>query len=187
MANSSQLTLNLQEARTQIAAIRRLDLRNTSIEEIKDMLTPILRGYYSTGWKIKSGVRLFRIRICSQPNNMCELLYPPLDLTPLGRVNRPGNPVLYCCGSRNAPFFESRPVVGASAVIAHWITTDPMFMNGVGYTTKTLIGLGSTLRHSQWESKPVEVPDHAANEEIAEFLAETFTQIVPQGSEHLYK
>ena len=95
-----------------MASIRALDIRGATIEEIQDLLTPIFRGYKVEAPHFQPGVTLFRSRVCDKPAHISDLLSPPSHITPLGRVNRQGSPVLYCCTSRNVPFFESRPEEG---------------------------------------------------------------------------
>jgi hypothetical protein len=160
-----------------------LDLRLVGIEKIKELLLPVFRGYAVVAPKFEPGVTLFRSRICDKPTNIRELLYPPTAVTPLGRVNREGAPVLYCCSSREAPFFESRPQEKATIAIAQWITTAPLVVNHVGYTSRTFHALGSNRPHAGWGNEPAE----QINGTVAEFLSETFTSIVAPGSEHQYK
>lgn len=187
MAGPPPFKLDLSAARSAIAAVRSLDLRSVSIEEIKDLLTPVFRGYRVSAPRFVPGVRLFRVRSCQKPTNIRELSYPPAQVVGLGRVNRPGSPVLYCCTSREAPFFEARPPVGTTVAITRWETTASLLVNQVGYTRRTFDTLGSARQQAGWGPEPADVSAGEGNEEIAEFLAELFTQQVAKGDEHTYK
>src|SRR6516162_7529387 len=124
-----------------IAAIRALDLRSVTIEEISDLLTPIFRGYKVIAPIFAPCITLFRSRICDKPSHISALLAPAPEITKLGRVNREGKPVLYCCTSRRAPFFESQPVEGQTVAIARWVTTARLMVNHVGYTARAFSAL----------------------------------------------
>lgn len=163
--------------------IRALRLEHTTIENLLALLEPILRGYAVEAPRFESGITLFRSRICGKPGNINDLWAPPPHLTPLGRVNRSGSPVLYCCTSRGAPFFESRPREGETVAIARWITTAPLLVNHVGYSKATFNAFASVRQQAGWGPRPANHP----NEAVSNFLAKIFTRIVPAGSEHEYK
>jgi hypothetical protein len=166
-----------------IALIRALDLQGATIEEILDLLTPIFRGYRVEAPRFQPGLTLFRSRICDKPSHITSLLAPPPHITPMGRVNRAGNPIMYCCTSRQVPFFESRPAEGQTVTIGRWVTTAPMLVNHVGYTQSAFNALQSSRKQAGWGPVPV----NHLNEVVSDFLAETFTQIIPRGSEYRYK
>jgi len=187
MSESPSFKLDLSAARSAIAAIKGLDLPGASIEEIKDLLTPLFQSYGASAPRFQPGLRLFRVRSCEKPSSIRELSYPPAEAVGLGRVNRSGSPVLYCCTSREAPFFESRPPVAKTVAIVQWETTAPLLVNHVGYTRQAFDALGSARQQAGWGPQPAEFPSWDGNEEIAEFLARLFTQRVAKGEEHFYK
>jgi hypothetical protein len=170
-------------ANAAIASIRALELQGATIEEILDLLTPMFRGYRVEAPRFQPGITLFRSRICDKPSHISALLAPPPQITPMGRVNREGNPVLYCCTSRQVPFFESRPTEGQTVTIGRWVTTAPILVNHVGYTQRAFNALQSSRKQAAWGPEPV---THL-NEAVSDFLAETFTTIIPRGSEYRYK
>jgi hypothetical protein len=166
-----------------IAAIRALDLRSATIEEISHLLNPIFRGYQIIAPIFEPGITLFRSRICDKPSHISALLAPPPEITKLGRVNREGKPVFYCCTSRQAPFFESQPGEGQTVAITRWVTTARLMVNHVGYTAGAFSALASNREQASWGPRPIT----QLNEPVSAFLAEVFTQIVPRGSEFKYK
>jgi hypothetical protein len=163
--------------------IRALDLQRATIDEIMALLTPIFRGYAVQAPHFEPGITLFRLRICDKPTHIDALLSPPAHLAPLGRVNREGNPVLYCCTSREAPFFESRPTQGQTVAIARWVTTTPLLVNHVGYAVRAFNSLLSSRQQAGWGPQAA----NHLNEAVSEFLAESFIRVVPRGSEYEYK
>jgi hypothetical protein len=181
------LKLDLAAARPAIAAIKTLDLRSASVEEIKTLLTAVFRGYQVVAPQFAPGIGLFRARICEKPANVRELSYPPPHVVGLGRVNQPGKPLLYCCTSRQAPFFEVRPPAATTLALVHWETTAPMLLNHVGYTSQAFRALGSARPHAGWSDVPAEIPAIDGNVEVAEFISDLFTRVVPRGEEHVYK
>jgi hypothetical protein len=62
-----------------------------------------------------------------------------------------------------------------------------MLVNQVGYTRRAFEALSSNRLQAGWGQEPAEILTGDGNEEIAEFLAEIFTQPVAQSDEHLYK
>jgi len=186
MSVTSHWIINIEATKTAISKIRELDLRLTTIEKIKELLITVLYGYTVSAPRFPPGINLFRLIIRDKPSHMSGLSYPPPQLTPLGRVNRPGSPVFYCCTSKEATFFEIQPTKGQTVVISQWITTAPMMVNHVGYTEPTFKALGSKRPHAGWSSEPAFIPGDNANRFIAEFLSEAFARRVAVDSEYEY-
>lgn len=90
---------------------------------------------------------------------------------------------MYCCTSREVPFFESRPTEGQTVAIARWVTTAPLLVNHVGYADTTFKTLRSNRKQSSWGPKPI----RHLNPAVSDFLAEAFSRIVPRSSEYEYK
>jgi hypothetical protein len=178
---------DLLEVNKAISAIRTLDLKTTSIEEIMMILRPLFDGYIVHAPVFDPGLRLFRGRIYKKPVHIRELSYPPPDHTPIGRANREGCPVLYCCTMRDVPFFESRPKLGETVAIVHWETTAKLLVNHVGYGIDNFERLGSNRKHGSWFAGPRPGPADEVNRVISDFLADVFTRRVPKGSEEMYK
>ncbi len=187
MADSAPIKLDVIAARLAIATIQSLDLRSESIEQIKQLLIPVFRGYQVRAPRFPPGLRLFRARLCDKPTNIRELSYPPAHLVTLGRANRPGTPVLYCSAARGAVFFESRPPVGSTVAIVQWETTSPLLVNHVGYTREAFGTIGSGRTQAGWSREAAEIPALDGVEEIVEFLAKLFTRRVAIGEEGNYK
>ena len=186
MALPNSLKLELDAARAAIAKVRELNLEQASIDELKEALIPVFRGYRVTAPRFQPGLEIFRARRLEKPVLVRELLHPPEGVAPLGRANREGASVLYCCTAREPSFFELAPSVGDILVFSKWVTTAPLLVNHVGYTSQAFERLGSGRRQASWSNRPVE--DHGeANGEIATFLADTFAQRIPANERYRYK
>lgn len=178
-----QKVLQAEKVRATIDHLLSLDLRQMPAGDIKGMLQTAFEGYRVKTNRFRPGIRLFRGRPCDKPQNISAMLYPPPDRAPLNRANQSGKPVLYCCASRETPFFELRPSVGACLAIALWETTAPMLVNHAGYTHNSFERLGSARTESHNFRKSSRPSIH---DEITETLAEIFTRPSPQEGDHLY-
>ena len=186
-ATRTDSRLDIRAARDAIAAIGALDLTTATIEQVKELLGPVLIGHVVKAPRFVPGLRLFRIRCCERPINIRGLLYPPAANTPLGRANRPGGPVLYCSTAREPPFYEAQPTAGTTVTMARWVTTAPLLANHVGYTASALRKMGSGRTVAGWGDRPVEVPGGEVGQEVAEYLASEFTRRLRRGEHHFYK
>jgi hypothetical protein len=95
MTQRPDIRLDLDAARAAITAIRRFDLEAVSIDDLKEALIPVFRGYAVSAPRFEPGLELFRARLMAKPQHVRELLYPPAGATPMGRANREGDSVLY--------------------------------------------------------------------------------------------
>jgi hypothetical protein len=186
------ITIDYQAVRSGIQQIRGIDLRVATIEQIKDMLTSVIRGHVVHAPSFDPGLRLYRARKFakmpdSKPLNLSEVWYPSRDLVPMGRVNRKGEPVLYCATLKETAIFEVQPSPGEMVAVGTWLTTKPLQVNHVGYTNTTFQALGSVRRDVTWGKTSSVRVDELANREITEFLSQTFCCRITDGNEHLYK
>jgi len=182
--------LDIDAARAAINRISRLNLKQTSIDKLKEDLIPVFCGYTQTTWRYDPGVELFRARRVDKPVHVCSLLYPPEGVAPLNRANRKGGSVLYCCSAREPAFFELFPSAetanaGDTLVISKWVTTASLLVNHVGFTSQAFEKLGSRQYEALWGDR---VKDHGeVNSEISAFLADIFTQRIPENENYRHK
>jgi hypothetical protein len=91
------------------------NLRTLEIDEIKAKLELFMIGYEIECPIFDPGAFLYRARAFSPTFNKTtgmfrkDLIYPPANITPLGRLNRAGEPVFYCSMSKESVFFEDEP------------------------------------------------------------------------------
>lgn len=187
MTNPLDIKLNHDDVRSAIAKIRALNLRAATTDEVKELLKPLFQGYVVKAPKLSAGLKLFRSRIGEKQKNIKDFLYPPAELVRLGRANQPMAPVLYCSSSSEGALFESKPSAGATVGIAQWVTKTEALVNHVGFTPRSFTALNSRRTSAGWETESTEAEDDQANHDVAEFLADVFTQRVPADGEYLYK
>jgi hypothetical protein len=113
--------------------------------------------------------------------------YPPQEfVTCNGRLNRPGEVIFY--GSVGQPFsclYECNWKVGDFFAVSAWLTTQPLLLNHLGYTTETLRALKAAERIAPLFAQ---VPnDSEQNQIIRQWQARVFTQLVAPGQEELYR
>jgi RES domain len=177
--------IDVEASRAAIARIRALNLQVASMEEIRELLNVSLKGCLADAPSYDPGKRLFRARICDRPRAVSELWHPPADCVKLGRANRPNNPVFYSALAKETAVFEVQPAVGDTLGVASWITTKTLLANHVGYTPQVFSDLRSLRKHDdQFFFSQI---GSEINQELCQFLAETFTQIVKPGEEYRYK
>jgi hypothetical protein len=184
-AHNPQSKFDLQAARAAMETIRVLDLNAITIDKIKELLNPIFCGYAVTAPQFNPGLPLYS-GLAGKPMNIVDISYPSAHLAPLGLANRQGEPILYCCTTREAALFELRPRAGDTVTLVHWVTSAPALLNHIGYTRRVFDLLGSDRDVPSWRNNTATIAE-AELEEVIEFLADIFTRTVPPAEEQLYK
>lgn len=136
------------------------NIRKLEIDEIKQMLTPLMVGYSVQNPIFDPGMFLYRARKLG-PNfrkvdgiTCGQLIYPPKESAPLGRVNRVGDSVFYSSLHKASVFFELQDLnVGDEIVLTFWKTTELMFVNNIGYTEFAFAQLGAGRPLPTWQPK----------------------------------
>src|ERR1044071_4743131 len=95
-ATSELPPFDMFAAETALEAIHALNRDEATLEYIDQLVNQAITGYAVRAPIFEPGLTLFRARICERPTHVRELLYPPPHLTPLGRCNHEGLPLLYC-------------------------------------------------------------------------------------------
>ena len=68
----------------------------------------------------------------------------------IGRVNRKGQPMLYCSLSKEPPFFEIELFNGNELMMGFWQISKPITLVNVGYTKSVFEKYGSNRSHDVW-------------------------------------
>lgn len=178
-----------EEIRKAIEALRSLELASASIDDVKQHVRILLKGYTISVPIFDPAVRLYRARkITPLPTSSAEIGAPPPDkVLSNQRCNRAGESLFYCSSARNAPFFEIHAQVGDHLVLSEWRTTERMTVNHVGYTRSNFGRLESTRSTPSWGPP---IPAAHASEGtrlVDEFFSSFFSIDVQEGQEHLYK
>src|SRR5947209_14166174 len=98
----------LAELRAAIAEIQARDLHATAIDELKELLKPVFKGWQLSAPVFEPGVPVFRGRLLdTPPPSLSDMAYPPATRVRRdGRVNRAGSTIFYGSAAREAVFFE---------------------------------------------------------------------------------
>lgn len=177
------------EIEARILEIESLDLTFVEIEEIKNLLTLLFTGYAVTTPLFDSGLTLYRgIPYDKKPETISYLSYPPKEIAKINRASREKQPIFYCATSRQVPFFELGAKPNDKLVISKWKTTRKLLVNNIGYTDSNFAALNSNRNNQKWNNEK-EHPETLKEENviIQNFLAKTFSQVIPKNETKIYK
>jgi hypothetical protein len=181
--------LNRDEIEQAILRIEKIDLTQTSIENIKEILKTLFTGYIQTTPIIQPGLDLFRgIIYNNKPTNLSFLSYPPIEFARENRASRQGQQFFYSATSRQVPLFELGLKEGDKFVLARWQTKKELFLNNIGYTQENFTNLNSNRESPQWNNNEIKpIKNNELNKYIQNYLAKTFSQKIPKDKTYLYK
>jgi hypothetical protein len=186
----------LEDIQAHIRAIEELDRASTTIDELKERLQLLLDGY-TCMTRLISSHQAWRARVNGETplfENVRQLWYPPAEgIKTHGRLNRPGQSVMYVAGSHHTAALELRPKVGQRFTVLVVRLNDkdalPHVMElGIGgkaseFGFKTDFPLLENTPGGRAFLRGNE-PKHFA---IRSFLAREFMRIVPRGHEDQFK
>lgn len=190
------------------------NLKLLSIDEIKQLLAPVVKGMVVQSPVLDAGTHLYRARKFDNEFNKAaginyaDLIYPPKHKSKLGRLNRDKESVFYCSMGKEAPFFELQDLqAGCELVLTFWRTTKVMYVNNIGYTKPIFDQLGASRPCPQWSAvnQPgttaravISIPDASqeqleiaiagdANRELRQALSSNFMYMVNEFETEKYK
>ncbi len=155
--------------------INKIDAATVTIDDLYNLINPVLDGFRVLAKQFEPGVYLYRTRKCNKPININEVSYPPVAYSKIGRANEEGQPVFYASVGKNVPFFELNPSIGDTIAVSYWKTKSTMLLNTVGYTADALDGLGSKRGVETVFPANIIKSVGEENELINHFLASCFT------------
>lgn len=133
------------------------NLRSLEIDEIKNRLNPLMIGYRIETPVFDPGAFIYRARRFSPAFNKAsgitrrDLIYPPANIAPLGRLNRSGQPMFYSSMHKKSVFFELPDLkAGDEIILTFWRTNKQMFVNNIGYTEFAFKQLGAKRTVPSW-------------------------------------
>lgn len=139
------------------------NIQQLSIDEIRELIRPLMKGVSVQAPIIHTGNFLYRARKIDGLFNtnrkilLEELKNPPPDKATLGRVNRDGQSVFYCSGSKEPVFFELPNLSnGDEIILSFWKTTEDMIVNNLGYTDLIFTQLGAKRVAPSWSVKKID-------------------------------
>jgi hypothetical protein len=162
-----------------IESIKALVRSNSEVDSFLDKLHELVAASpVSIGSTYEAGVDLYRATKHHRavPGRVDELWYPPAEVTPPGRANRRGAPMFYCSSDPNCAFREIGAQVGQLAVHAKWVTSTPMLLHDLGYTSQVLDRAGSRRALPASHRSFYEASLNEQGKTIRDFLALAFTE-----------
>jgi hypothetical protein len=133
------------------------NLRSLEIDEVKKRLEPLMIGYGNESPIVDPGAFLYRARRLSpafhKANGITrqDLIYPPANVAPQGRLNRAGQPMFYSSMHKASVFFELPDLkAGDEIILTFWKTNQQMFVNNIGYTEFAFKQLGAKRPLPKW-------------------------------------
>jgi hypothetical protein len=182
---------SVDEIRRAIREIDSLDFKLVSIDEIKERLFVLFRGFTITTPVFEPGLTLYRARVfdSNRPRRLSDIAAPPSNkVTRNQRCNRAGESMFYSSTGRNAPFFECHVEPGQYVALSKWGTTKRLLVNNVAYTADTFGRLKSARECPTWrQERPGLASKTEANRLVGEFLSSAFSLDVKKEEEYRYK
>ena len=173
-----------------ISEFNKVELKDYSIDDLKEKLECIFFGYSKLLLDIAPGATFYRGRLFTntRPTNIKDLTYPPKNLIKaLQRTNRVNQSRFYCSLERRSPFFELGVQPGNFIVLSEWKTNKNLFANHIGYSSDQLINKFPKADSSLLNKDIMTKINSKQNNIVNEFIATEFKKIVPIGKEYLYK
>lgn len=124
-----------------------------------------------------------------KPKYLSEISYPPSKyINTYGRVNDVGQSMFYGSIGKGAPITELNVKIGDTLVMGLWNVKDELFLNHIGFTSKTALSLNSKRPlQSIYEWVDTTKNQHELNGFIYDYLTEVFIRKIPEEQNYLYK
>jgi hypothetical protein len=164
-------------------------LQRMTIESLKAWLRRRIGGYTVAIKYTTTMNRFYRGRVCAdRPSTIDNISYPPPEkVKNLGRANRVGEPIFYCCLGAFPIFFEIHAKEGDLIAVSEWAMTEPLWMHNLGYHPDALAEMRAPVppeRSDLIAPIPNETP---RNYRLRRRMSLAFTRDVPEGAEYRYK
>jgi len=190
------------------------NIKQLGIDEIRELIRPLMKGVRVEAPIIPAESFLYRARKIDDSFNknrkilLKDLKYPPPDKSTLGRLNRDGQSVFYCSGSKEPVFFELPSLSnGDKIILSFWQTSEDMMVNNIGYTEYIFNKMGARRVAPSWSVKKIDntrqeiifnknsvsteeresILSHDQNRVLRELMSEAFMHEVDDLNKYHYK
>ncbi len=166
----------------------REQLLTMAIESQKNYVRRRIGGYRVAVKDMRTKI-LYRGRMCNErPETIETVSYPPADkVKKLGRANRVGQSMFYCCVGAFPVFFEIHVKAGDLIALSEWAVTEPLWIHNLGYHPDVLDRIGAPIP-AQRSPLISPIPNETnRNNRLRRRMSAAFTKDVPDGQEYLYK
>jgi hypothetical protein len=166
---------SLEELRAAISELRNLDLATATIDDLKDRLIVVFKGWWLSAPVFDPGLQLCRGRQLDRPAKaLGEMSYSPAGaMVADGRASRAGTPLFYASAARAPILFETRATAGIKLCIIHYATTVQLPVMRIGYTPEVAQRHGSERTVPDYGIIDRDRYDEAAHL-VNDFLSEVF-------------
>lgn len=177
-----------------IRELETLNLDSASVDQIKARIQRLLDGYSCLTRLLETTLAWRARRLDTLPTHVRELWYPPpASVRTIGRLNRPGQSLMYLAASHHTALLEMRPNVGDTFCVLQVRLKDSSILPHVmelGVAEKASHHSVPRTAHILDETKLGREflgPHSRKNLAIRSYLAREFTRVVPRGEEHMFK
>lgn len=171
--------------------ISNLDYSRTTIEEIFEIIKPLLKGMGLTAVQTAIDLTLFRgVKWNNKPQTIDKISYPPRLSTKINRASDVGQQMFYSSTSKNITFYEMYLKKGDRVAISQWRPNIHLVFLLVGYIDDNLKKMGASRTIDFGPMKFVsDVFANPSDQEVesAKFIADLFCQNIPPQDENKYK
>jgi hypothetical protein len=164
-------------------------LETRTIDSLKEYLRRRI-GVYTVAIKDSPTTnRFFRGRICNdRPRTIGDVSYPkPEHVKKLGRANRTGKPMFYCCAGAFPVFFELHAKPGDLIALSEWVLTEPLWVHNLGYHPGSLDKMSAVIPDQRLPLLRPIPHETNRNSRLRRLMSLAFTKDVPEGQEYRYK
>lgn len=186
-----QKSISSEKIHEIIKELKRIDLsKEAYIPSLKNKINLLLNEYAHTSIVVPIGWGKFHraIKYKNQPAHIKQLGYPSENIE-LNRANFRDKPMFYCSGNPSATFFELKINPGDTIVLSKWMLKNEVLLFPVGYSDASFRKLNAS------RDCPIIIPNEnrhpnelkKSNIQISEFLADVFTQKIPESNKHPYQ
>lgn len=147
--------MTIDEVKKCFNEINSINLKEATIDEIKELLRPLFQNYNKFSPTINPNSNFYRaIKYNEKPHNIRNLVYPPNPK--MNRANRDSQTLFYCSFNHRVPFFELDVNVGDQLVVSQWVSKKELLVNNVGFSKGVLDSLGTVRPEPRWTQKPTD-------------------------------
>lgn len=190
------------------------NIEQLDIDEIRELIRPLMTGIRVEAPIVPAGSFLYRARKINSSFNkdrkilLSDLKHPPPNKSTLGRLNRDGQSVFYCSGSKEPVFFELPNLSnGHEIILSFWQTSEDMILNNIGYTEYIFNKIGANRIIPSWSITKIDdsrqeinfnensfsaekiesILSHDENRVLRELMSKEFMHEITDSKKHHYK
>lgn len=184
--------VDMRAAKKLVRQLRRFDLRHTNFEYLKQVLMPLVNGYFIGSTTTNIAEPIYRaVKWSDKPILKSQLGCPPPERVKQGRANNPRKSMFYGSAGCHSTIMELAPIIGDHLAISKWKTKTNLPLIFAGYTAAAFKEKAGMSRYENLPWVKSYAADSLAtkhgNNIVNEFIAHEFTKSVSKNEEWRYK